>query len=87
MFSIVTFTVEKTVLNVCPSLSQLPSLIGVILDLKGRERVVEVGELHCRQSQPYLFPSARQRLTLDHFFVAKAQLHLLPCASLSEDGE
>ena len=35
------------------------------------------------QELPYLLPSAGQRLTLDHFFVANAQLLLLPSASLS----
>lgn len=33
-------------------------------------------------SKPYLLPSGGQRLTLDHFFVANAQLLLLPRASL-----
>lgn len=34
------------------------------------------------RSKPYLLPSGGQRLTLDHFFVANAQLLLLPRASL-----
>lgn len=33
-------------------------------------------------SKAYLLPSGGQRLTLDHFFVANAQLLLLPRASL-----
>lgn len=56
-----------------------PSAGGLGTRTNGMPKVLEV-------YYPYLLPSVGQRLTLDHFFVAKAQLLLLLCASLNRNS-